>query len=175
MFVLQPNVTRCLSSQSSDCTLCDTIFFNTPRFVYLLLRRPAKNVPEKVKAGLVTIIGLLYLVRHMKDTESAMCRKAYAIRFGVTAISAEIGAPVESTSYSVSYSLTNRSWTSSRVLSSWPQCVVCYEELYQPGSYIDLNIKIVLSATQHLIPPSSSGNYVCMLPSHLVILWSSTS
>ncbi|KJA28736.1 hypothetical protein HYPSUDRAFT_617773 [Hypholoma sublateritium FD-334 SS-4] len=45
-----------------------------------LLRRPAKIVPEKVKAGLVKIIGeLLHLIPDMKDRESATYQKTYAL------------------------------------------------------------------------------------------------
>ncbi|KJA23414.1 hypothetical protein HYPSUDRAFT_1080701 [Hypholoma sublateritium FD-334 SS-4] len=45
-----------------------------------LLRRPAKIVPEKVKVGLVKIIGeLLHLILDMKDRESATYQKTYVL------------------------------------------------------------------------------------------------
>ncbi|KAF8957355.1 armadillo-type protein [Flammula alnicola] len=45
-----------------------------------LLRRPAKIVPEKVKVGLVKIIGeLLHLIPDMKDNQSATYLKTYGL------------------------------------------------------------------------------------------------
>ena len=45
-----------------------------------LLRQPAKVVPEKVKAGLVKIIGeLVHLIPEMKDRESPTYQKAYGL------------------------------------------------------------------------------------------------
>lgn len=45
-----------------------------------LLRQPAKVVPEKVKAGLVKIIGeLVHLIPEMKDRQSPTYQKAYGL------------------------------------------------------------------------------------------------
>ena len=45
-----------------------------------LLRQPAKIVPEKVKAGLVKIVGeLVHLIPEMKDRHSATYQKAYGL------------------------------------------------------------------------------------------------
>ncbi|KIM44053.1 hypothetical protein M413DRAFT_17908 [Hebeloma cylindrosporum] len=45
-----------------------------------LLRQPAKVVPEKVKAGLVKIVGeLVHLIPDMKDQQSATYQKAYGL------------------------------------------------------------------------------------------------
>ena len=45
-----------------------------------LLRQPAKVVPEKVKAGLVKIVGeLVHLIPEMKDRQSPTYQKAYGL------------------------------------------------------------------------------------------------